>query len=126
MSDLDEFYEAASTAIENQELDNYIDPDSAVELSRLFDAALVATTSSLEDTTDAEIDEQTFRSSIVRLQMIAFLAGLAAGNASSAADPAAGFDFSVTDSATTEIVKALLRDGRATINIVISDQVVDE
>lgn len=124
MSDLDEFYEAAAAAIENQELSQYIDPESAVELSRIFDSALVETTSRLEDTVDTEIDEATFRSNIVRLQMVAFLAGLAAGNERT--DPAAGFDFSVTDSVTTEIVKALLRDGRATINIVISDQAVDE
>lgn len=124
MSELDDIYEAAAAAISRQELGNYIDTDQAVELSRLFDAALVATTSSLEDTDDPEIDEATFRSSIVRLQMTAFLAGLAANSGSP--DPATGFDFSVTDEVTTQIVKALLRDGRATINILISDQAVDE
>ena len=110
---LEEFYEAADAAIENQELGNYIDDDDAADLSRLFDAALVATTSDLETSSDGrEIDEASFRAAINRLQMTAFLAGLAAGSQATP-EPAIG------EEVMAEIVKSLLRDGQATISLMI-------
>ena len=114
MSALEDFYEAATEAILNQDLGNYIDEDDATELSRLFDSALVATTSSLESTSDEGIDEALFRAAINRLQMISFLAGLAAGQSVHSESA-----YGLGDSVMSEVVKTLLRDGQATISLMI-------
>jgi hypothetical protein len=114
VSALEDFYEAATDAIVNQDLGNYIDEEDAAELSRLFDSALVATTSSLEDTSDDGIDEALFRAAINRLQMIAFLAGLAAGQSVTSESA-----FDLGEGVMAEVVKTLLRDGQATISLMI-------
>lgn len=111
---LDEFYEAATAAIENQELGNYIDAEDAAELSRLFDSALVHATAELEATSGTELDETLFRTTINRLQMIAFLAGLAAGGENTSQS-------AIGEGVMAEIVKNLLRDGTATISLMIGN-----
>jgi len=114
VSALEDFYEAATDAIVNTDLGNYIDEEDAAELSRLFDSALVETTSSLEGTSDDALDETLFRASINRLQMIAFLAGLAAGQSVTSESA-----FDLGEGVMAEMVKTLLRDGQATISLMI-------